>query len=67
VIERNKKHYGTWAVYLDQFGENYCHVETHIHKENALKAALILQNHDHKNGRNTNYTVSEIPFIDCED
>lgn len=67
MIERNKKHYGTWAVYSDHFGTDYRHVETHFHKDSALKAALDLGEHDHKHGRNTNYTVSEIPFVDCED
>jgi len=66
MIERNKKHYGTWALYSDQLGKAYCHVSTYIHKENAFKAALELGEHDHKNGRNTSYTVSEIPFIDCD-
>jgi len=69
MMERNKKHYGIWALYSDHFDENYrgyrCHVSTYIHKENALKAALDLGKHDHKNGRSTNYTVSEIPFINC--
>jgi len=65
MLERNKRHYGTWAVYSVELA--YRHVETHVHKENALKAALILQNHDHNNGRLTQYTVSEIPFTDCED
>jgi len=66
MIERNKKHYGIWAVFSDHFGEDYRHVETHFHKDNALKAAVYLGEHDHTNGRSTNYTVSEIPFIDCE-
>ena len=65
MIERNKKHYGTWAVYSVELA--YRHVETHVHKENALKAALDLGEHDHKYGRSTNYTVFEIPFTDCED
>tara|TARA_R100000963_G_C4619145_1_gene87198 strand:- start:371 stop:574 length:204 start_codon:yes stop_codon:yes gene_type:complete len=67
MIECNKRHYGTWGLYSDQFGENYRHVSTYIHKENALKAALDLGKHDHKNGRNTNYTVTEIRFMDRED
>jgi len=65
MLERNKRHYGTWAVYSVEL--TYRYVETHVHKENALKAALDLQNHDHNNGRPTQYTVSEIPFTDCED
>ena len=65
MIERNKKHYGTWAVYSVELA--YRHVETHVHKENALNAALDLQNHDHNNGSPTQYTVFEIPFTDCED
>jgi len=64
MIERNKRHYGTWAVYCVELVSR--HVETHLHKDNALKSALDLGKHDHKNGRNTNYTVSEIPFVDCE-
>ncbi len=65
MIERNKKHYGTWAVYSVKLVSR--HVETHLHKDNALKSALDLGAHDHKNGRFTQYTVSEIPFVDCED
>ncbi len=65
MIERNKRHYGTWAVYSIELVSR--HVETHLHKDNALKSALDLGAHDHKNGRPTQYTVSEIPFVDCED
>ena len=44
MIERNKKHYGTWAVYSVELVSR--HVETHLHKDNALKSALDLGAHD---------------------
>ena len=58
LIEKNLLHHGTYALFADER-----HICTYSYKENAEKAAKDLTAHDRKNGRNTFYTVKEIPFL----
>ena len=60
--EKNILHYGTWALFADEF-----HLCTYSYKENAENAANDLTLHDKKNGRDTVYTIKAIPFINSNE
>ena len=77
MIEVNKKHYGTWGVFMRpiyskngqpfplEHDEVPCdHLETYLDEPNAIRAADALQEHDQKNDRARKYYVREVLFID---
>ena len=69
MIEVNKKHYGTWGVFMrpmySKKGQHHdSRLGTYLYEPNAVQAAADLQEHDQNNDRDTEYYVQEVPFID---
>ncbi len=68
MIEVNKKHYGTWGVFMrpinSKKGQHHDeHLGTYLYEPNAIRAAYDLEEHDRNNDRDRTYYVREVPFL----